>query len=155
MQPKPHYVTTWMWKLFSRKVWFSVLATYVIFSVCSYIFHAIEADMFGRNMMPSMLDSFFNNLSMICAQHYHSTAMSKSSKMLEYLIGLFIVFLEAAFNALVLGYMTQVIPIKQIDGVYGAIETTEYNIFAAKGSFLHLLFAVRSSKSAILNQCVA
>lgn len=81
--------------------------------------------------------------------------MSKSSKMLEIMIGFFAVVLSAAFNALVIAYMTEVTPIQQFQSFSNIIESSEYDLFPVNGSLLHAIYTVRSSKSAIVDQCVA
>ncbi|XP_076293986.1 uncharacterized protein LOC143215600 [Lasioglossum baleicum] len=141
MKPKRQHVTTWMLKLYSRKVWFAILITYIILSVCSYVFRVIEAGMFKENMIPGMADYFFYNLGMICTQNCNTSSGRRCSRLIEYLASLFALLINTAFNAVIFGYMSQVVSIFPFYNTKSILESTQYSIIAVNGSSFHEAFA--------------
>lgn len=57
-----------MVKLFSKRVWYAILITYFLLSMCSYLSHKVETRIMLKKLQTDLNDHFFYNFGMICGQ---------------------------------------------------------------------------------------
>ncbi|XP_078037210.1 uncharacterized protein LOC144470186 [Augochlora pura] len=129
-----------MLRLFSEDVWFAILATYVLLSVFTYIFRAIEMEMQRQNMTANVFDYFFYNFSTICNQSCGSDAITKSSRVLEYSVIIFTLLINISFNALVIGYMSQTVTVTPFRDIPSLMRESKYDLIVVNGSLFHLSY---------------
>ncbi|XP_076231376.1 putative glutamate receptor [Calliopsis andreniformis] len=129
------HIPTWMLKLFSRKVWYAVLMTYFLLSICSYLTDAVASKIIHKKAKVTLNDHLFYNLGVICSQCYLPSNLSKSSRMVEVWSGIFSVLIKAAFGALLIGYMTQIVIKPPFHDMHSLMHNTKYNIVVLDGSF--------------------
>ncbi|XP_078036648.1 putative glutamate receptor isoform X2 [Augochlora pura] len=133
----PKHITAWVLLLFSKKVWITILGTYILLSVCAYVFRTVETEIRRQNMRQSMLDYFFYSFSFVCSQNHDTGATSNSSRIIEYSIAIFALLLTASFNALVIGYLSRTGIDMPFDSITSLLEDTQYNIVTVKESVVH------------------
>ncbi|XP_076761411.1 putative glutamate receptor [Xylocopa sonorina] len=136
------HLTSWMIKLFSRKVWYAILFTYLLLSVCSFVSQAIQSEMEHKISNAKLVDHFFYNFGMICGQSYLPNSLSRSSRIVELWLGLFSCLIRTAFGALLISYMTQTTTVPPFTTVKSLLYDTSYNIIVLHGSLPTILFTM-------------
>ncbi|CAK9801050.1 hypothetical protein ANTQUA_LOCUS2681 [Anthophora quadrimaculata] len=129
-----------MLKLFSLNVWFAVLATYILLSLCSYLSQAVGSKIGHQKSQANLNDYFFYNFGMICDQSYLPNSLSKSSSLMELWLGLFSCLIRTAYGALLIRHMTQISTDPPFDNLHYLLTDTSYNIYAVKGSLSDMVF---------------
>ncbi|CAL7938732.1 unnamed protein product [Xylocopa violacea] len=136
------HLTSWMIKLFSRKVWYAILFTYLLLSVCSHVSKTIESEMEHKILRARLVDHFFYNFGMICGQSYLLNGSSRSSRIVELWLGLFSCLIRTAFGALLIGYMTQTTTVPPFKDLKSLLYDTSYNVLVRQGSMPTILFKI-------------
>ncbi|XP_031368089.1 glutamate receptor U1-like [Apis dorsata] len=140
IQQEVIHLPTWMLKLFSRKVWYSILITYLLLSTCSYLSQAINSIIMRENLKTDLRDHLFYNFGMICGQSYFPKNSNKSSRIVELWLGLFSCLIRTAFGALLIGYMSQTIFIPPFQDLDSLLDKSTYDILTLNGSLPYYLF---------------
>ncbi|XP_031834155.1 putative glutamate receptor [Nomia melanderi] len=139
IRPNTKYVQNWMLNLFSKRVWFAVLTTYIFFGFCSYLTQSVNFKI-RKEPILTMNDYFFYNFGVLCSQTYYPSRNNKSARMVECILGIFSLLINTAFNALVIGYMTQTFTVPPFKDLAALLDHTSYSIYTVNGSSVNLAF---------------
>ncbi|XP_053985411.1 uncharacterized protein LOC128879883 [Hylaeus volcanicus] len=137
-----HHNPTWIVKLFSRKVWVAILTTYSLLSICSYLTQKMTTKIKHEKWKASLKEHLFYNFAMFCDQSHRPNHITKSSRTVELWLGVFCRLVKTTFDALLIGYMAQIIIVPPFDDMKSLLEDTSYDILTVKGSFQQMYFQV-------------
>ncbi|XP_076624631.1 uncharacterized protein LOC143343538 [Colletes latitarsis] len=129
-------LSTWMLKLFSWKIWYAILIIYFLLSICSYLTQTINSKITQTKSSASFHDHFFYNFGLICSQSYLPNGSNTSSKIVELWLGLFSLLVRTYFSALLIIYLTKIIPTYPFHDLKSLLNNSSYNIVAVNETLL-------------------
>ncbi|XP_018399298.1 PREDICTED: uncharacterized protein LOC108777015 [Cyphomyrmex costatus] len=135
--------STWMTEVFSQKIWWLILITLLLMSVCSFWSQTVYSRIENNCKRSTFGDHVFYNFGMICNQNHIPDILLGRSRIIETLLGLFCSILYMSFGALLFVYIAKrvniIAPFKDLDSL---MTNTEYKIVSLKGSTADIAFKV-------------
>ncbi|XP_012145391.1 uncharacterized protein LOC105663067 [Megachile rotundata] len=130
----------WMLKLFSRKVWYSILWMYLLLTVCSYVSQKAGIVLSRRDLIVDLKDHLFYNFGTIIGQIHPWECVSKSARIVNLWMTIFSFFIKTAYNALILNYIWSTTVTIPFDDLHSLVQDTSYNVLTLSGSLPNILF---------------
>ncbi|XP_076544515.1 uncharacterized protein LOC117607830 [Osmia lignaria lignaria] len=134
------YLLDWMLQLFAPKVWYAILWTYLLLSVCSYTCQKTAVALTYQKLHVKLSDHVFYNFGVMCGQNYIPPRLLKSSNLVELWLNIFSTLIRTCFGAIVLCYMTKTITVPPFSDLSTLINSSSYHVLAKSGSFADILF---------------
>nr|XP_034188037.1 uncharacterized protein LOC117607904 isoform X1 [Osmia lignaria] len=143
------YLLDWMLQLFAPKVWYAILWTYLLLSVCSYACQKTAVALTYQKLHVKLSDHVFYNFGVMCGQNYIPPSLLKSSNLVELWLNIFSTLIRTCFGAIVLCYMTKTITVPPFSDLSTLISSSSYHVLVESGSLMHILLKASNDSCAI------
>ncbi|XP_053985408.1 probable glutamate receptor [Hylaeus volcanicus] len=137
IRPKLEYSPTWMLKLFSQNIWYAILFTYLLMTICSYLVQTVNSRIMSKKLPKSLGDHLLYNFGLMCEQADCLPCDSSTSmRIVDLWLGLFSFLIRAAFEALLISYMMQTTFTPPFHDLESFLNKTSYKICLLDGTVL-------------------
>ncbi|KAK2588124.1 hypothetical protein KPH14_004177 [Odynerus spinipes] len=133
----------WIIYLFSWKVWYSIVLTYFVLTICTHASQMIYCRFFETKQRAFFADHCFYNFAMLCKQGCIPDEFNGKSRILEVTLGLFTSIIHIGLSALIFNYMTNEVYIFPFEDIKSLIKYTTYDVITVNGSIPHLALSTK------------
>ena len=136
------HLLDWMVQLFTPKVWYAIVWTYLLLSVCSYACQKTAVALTYQKLHVKLSDHIFYNFGVMCGQNYIPSSLLKSSNLVELWLNIFSTLIRTCFGAIVICYMAKTITVPPFSDLSTLISSSSYHILMKSGSLPYLTLMV-------------
>ncbi|XP_029045064.2 uncharacterized protein LOC114877088 [Osmia bicornis bicornis] len=129
----------WMVQLFTPKVWYAILWTYLLLSICSYACQKTAVALIYQKLHVKLSDHVFYNFGVMCGQNYIPPSLLNSSNLVELWLNIFSTLIRTCFGAIALCYMAKTITVPPFSDLSTLISSSSYHLLVKSGSLMHIL----------------